>query len=117
MTFLTAARAKVDAAVEFHGADTERYLAETPAITTPMLIHLAGEDEFMPAPAREAIRAACAEKRNISVFTYEGCHHAFSRHGGAHYDAAAALLANERTWSFLGEHLTRETEEESRPSS
>ena len=107
MTFLTAARAEVDAAVEFHGADTEKYLSETPAIKAPMLIHLAGEDEFMPPAARAAIVSACADKPNISVFTYDGCHHAFSRHGGAHYDAAAAKLANERTWAFLTTHLRR----------
>jgi carboxymethylenebutenolidase len=105
MTFLTAARAHVDAAVAFHGADTEKYLGETPAIAAPMLIHLAGEDEFMPPAARAAIEAACAKKPNIAVFTYPGCHHAFSRHGGAHYDAAAATLANQRTWDFLAAHL------------
>ena len=101
MTFLAAARSHVDAAVVFHGADTEKYLDEAPSITAPMLMHLAGEDEFMPEPARAAITAALATHANVQVFTYAGCHHAFSRHNGAHYDAKAATLANQRTWSFL----------------
>jgi carboxymethylenebutenolidase len=105
LAFLAAARHPVDAAVAFHGGDTEKYLAEAPAIAGPMLMHLAGEDEFMPREARDAIKAALAGKPQVQVFTYEGCHHAFSRHGGAHYDAEAAALANRRTWDFLGAAL------------
>lgn len=107
MAFLVAARTHVDAAVAFHGADTEQYLADAPAITAPMLLHLAGEDEFMPATARSAIAAALATHANVQVFTYAGCHHAFSRHHGAHFDAKAAALANQRTWSFLAAMLRR----------
>ncbi|HEX8469291.1 MAG TPA: dienelactone hydrolase family protein [Allosphingosinicella sp.] len=101
MAFLVAARGQVDAAVAFHGADTEKYLDEASTMVAPMLIHLAGEDEFMPSAARAAIRSAMADKPNVQLFTYEGCNHAFSRHNGAHYDAKAAALANRRTWAFL----------------
>ncbi|MEG3175360.1 dienelactone hydrolase family protein [Sphingomonas sp. RB3P16] len=105
MTFLAAARTHVDAAVAFHGAETEKYLDEAPAITAPMLLHLAGEDEFMPESARQAIASALAMHANVRVFTYTGSHNAFSRHNGAHYDAKAAALANQRTWSFLSAML------------
>ncbi|TPG52628.1 dienelactone hydrolase family protein [Sphingomonas glacialis] len=108
MTFLTAARTSIDAAVAFHGAETEKYLDEAGAITTLMLMHLAGEDEFMPEDARNAIITALDDKPNVQVFTYSGCHHAFSRHGGAHYDARAATLANQRTWSFFTAMLGRQ---------
>ncbi|MGY2736641.1 dienelactone hydrolase family protein [Sphingomonas sp. UYP23] len=107
MTFLAAARTHVDAAVAYHGADTEKYLGEATAITAPMLLHLAAEDEFMPENARTAIAAALVTHANVQVFTYEGCHHAFSRHNGAHFDAKAAALANQRTWSFLAAMLRR----------
>ena len=105
MTFLAAARLAPDAAVAFHGADTEKYLDEASSITAPMLMHLAGNDEFMPEPARNAIRAALANMPNVEVFTYEGCHHAFSRHNGTHYNANAAALANQRTRDFFRERL------------
>lgn len=101
LTFLAAARLQVDAAVAFHGADTEKYLDEAPSISAPTLMHLAGEDEFMPEPARQSIGCALAGKPNVQLFTYEGCNHAFSRHNGAHFDANAAALANRRTWAFL----------------
>lgn len=101
MTFLTAARSQVDAAVAFHGADTEKYLDETSAISAPLLMHLAEADEFISPQAQSDIIAACAQHPDMTIYTYAGCHHAFSRHGGAHYDAEAAATANTRTWSFL----------------
>jgi carboxymethylenebutenolidase len=101
LTFMTAARAQVDAAVAFHGAETEKYLGEAPSITAPMIFHLAGNDEFMPADAQAAIASAMASHDNVRVFTYPGCRHAFSRHGGAHFDAEAAALARGRTWAFF----------------
>src|ERR1700723_2658128 len=39
MTFLTAARFGADAAVVYHGGDTEKYLDEAHRIDTPMLWH------------------------------------------------------------------------------
>lgn len=107
MTYLAAARLPIDAGVAFHGADTERYLAEAPAISAPLLLHFAGEDEFMPQFARSAIASALAAHGNVEVFTYAGCHHAFSRHNGLHFDADAAALANRRTWSFFAAQLDR----------
>jgi len=105
MTFLTAARSKVDAAVAFHGGDTEKYLGEAASVSAPFLMHLAGADEFISQDAQAQIKEAFAGKPNVTIYTYEGCHHAFSRHGGAHYDAAAAKSANDRTWAFLKETL------------
>ncbi len=105
MTFLTAARSKVDAAVAYHGGDTESYLDEAPSIAAPMLMHLADEDEFISKAAQAQIKTALAGKPNVEIFTYPGCNHAFSRHGGAHYDAAAAQLSIERTLQFLHARL------------
>jgi carboxymethylenebutenolidase len=39
------------------------------------------------------------------TFSYAGCSHAFARHGGAHYDAGAAILANGRSADFMARHL------------
>src|ERR1700685_3677613 len=47
MTFLTAVRYGVDAAVAYHGGDTEKYLGEINGLKVPMLMHLAEEDEFI----------------------------------------------------------------------
>jgi carboxymethylenebutenolidase len=91
MVFITAARNEVDAAVAYQGADTEKYLSEV--------------DEFISKMAQAQIKAALEKKPNATVYSYPGQRHAFSRHNGAHYNAAAATLANRRTSEFLHQQL------------
>ena len=105
MTFLTAVRCHVDAAVAYHGGDTEKYLGEVDNLSVPLLMHLAEEDEFISKSAQAEIKAALASKPNATVYSYPGQHHAFARHNGTHYNAAAAALANGRTSEFLHQHL------------
>ena len=108
MVFLTVARYHgVDAAVAFHGSDTEKYLGEVDGLTAPLLMHLAEEDEFISKAAQTEIKTALAKKPNATVYSYPGQSHAFSRYNGAHYNAAAAALANERTSEFLHQRLRR----------
>ena len=105
MTFLTAIRYGVDAAVAYHGGDTEKYLGEVKGLDAPLLMHLAEEDEFISKPAQAEIKAVLASKPNAPVYSYPGQHQAFARHDGAHYNAAAAALANARTSEFLHQQL------------
>ena len=105
MTFLTAVRAQVNAAIAYHGADTEKYLGEVQNLHAPLLMHLGEEDEFISKPAQAQIKAALAGKANATVYSYPGQRHAFARHNGTHYNAAAAALANGRTSEFLQREL------------
>jgi|SRR5665213_1914382 len=105
MTYLAAARHELDTAVAYHGGDTESYLDEAQAITAPLLMHLAEEDEYISKDAQARIKAALASVPSATVFSYPGQNHAFARHTGAHYNAAAAALANGRTVAFLAAHL------------
>ena len=105
MAFITAARHHVDAAVAFHGSDTEKYLGELGGLNAPLLMHLGEEDEFISKTAQAQIKAALAKKPNATVYSYPGQRHAFSRHNGEHYNAEAAALANERTSEFLARQL------------
>ncbi|MDM0015510.1 dienelactone hydrolase family protein [Variovorax sp. J22P168] len=105
LTFLVAARSNVDAAVAYYGGRTEEFLAEAGAVKAPMLMHLGEEDEFISKPAQQAIASAFAGKPQVEVYRYAGCMHAFARHGGTHYDASAADLANGRTFDFLQSRL------------
>ena len=105
MVFLTAVRSRVDAAVAYHGGDTEKYLGEVDGLHAPLLMHLAEEDEFISKAAQAEIKAALAKKPNGTVYSYPGQNHAFSRHGGAHYNAEAAALAHKRTYDFLNRQL------------
>ena len=105
MTFLTAVRAQVNAAVAYHGADTEKYLGEVQNLHAPLLMHLGEEDEFISKAAQAETKAALASKANATVYSYPGQRHAFARHNGTHYNAAAAALANGRTSEFLQRQL------------
>jgi carboxymethylenebutenolidase len=105
MVFLTAVRHGVHAAVAYHGGDTEKYLSEIDRLKAPLMMHLAEEDEFISKEAQAQIKAALADKPNAVVYSYPGQHHAFARHNGAHYDDAAAALANSRTSAFLNREL------------
>ena len=106
MVFMTAVRNDgIDAAVWYHGADTEKYLGEVDGLHTPILMHVAEEDEFISKAAQAAIKTALAKKPNATVYSYPGQCHAFSRHNGTHYNAAAAALANGRTSEFLNQKL------------
>jgi carboxymethylenebutenolidase len=105
MVFVTAARYEVDAAVAYHGGETEKYLGEVGGLEAPLLMHLGEEDEFISKAAQAEIKAALARKANATVYSYPGQRHAFARHNGAHYDAAAAVQANRRTIQFLNQQL------------
>jgi carboxymethylenebutenolidase len=106
MVFMTAVRNDgIDAAVWYHGGDTEKYLGEVDGLHAPILMHLAEEDEFISKAAQAEIKAALAQRPNAALYSYPGQSHAFSRNGGAHYNAEAATLANGRTGEFLHEHL------------
>jgi carboxymethylenebutenolidase len=105
LAFLAAARTRVEAAVAFHGGRTEEFLAEAADLDAPMQMHLAEEDEFIPPAVRRRIVAALKDNPHVEIHSYPGCHHAFSRHGGLHFDAAAALLSRTRTLDFFRRHL------------
>jgi carboxymethylenebutenolidase len=105
LTFLTAARQSPDAAAEYYGGDTESYLGETGKIRCPTLIHLAEADEYMTPEAQKKIRESVKSNSKITLYSYPGCQHAFARHNGAHYNAAAAEQANSRTIEFMRTNL------------
>jgi carboxymethylenebutenolidase len=106
MVFMTAVRNDgIDAAVWYHGADTEKYLGEVDGLHAPLLMHLAEEDEFISRAAQAEIKAALAKKSNTKVYSYQGQNQPFSRHNGTHYHAAAAAVGNGRTSEFLHQQL------------
>jgi pimeloyl-ACP methyl ester carboxylesterase len=81
LTFLTAARTRVDAAVAFDGGRTEEFLSEAPDVDAPMQMHLAEKNEFMTRAAQQQIIKALAENPRVEIHTYPGCRGALSRQG------------------------------------
>jgi carboxymethylenebutenolidase len=90
MVFMTAVRNDgIDAAVWYHGADTEKYLGEVDGLHAPLLMHVAEEDEFISKAAQAEIKAALAKKPNATVYSYPGQSHAFSRHNGKQFSGSS----------------------------
>lgn len=105
LAFLTATRTDADASVGYYGVGIERYTAEAERLATPLLLHIAEEDQFVPKPAQALVIAALKNHPQVEIHTYPGRDHAFARKGGAHYDAQAAALAEGRTLNFFKHHL------------
>lgn len=105
MTFLTAARRGADAAVAYYGGGTERYVAEGEQLASPLLMHLAEEDEFIDKAAQADIRSALGPHPQVQIHSYPGQRHAFARHRGMHFDAGSAQQASDRTAAFFSLHL------------
>jgi carboxymethylenebutenolidase len=106
MAFLTASRTDCDCSVSYYGVGLDELLGEAANIKKPLLMHMASEDQFVPKEAQAKIKEALKGHPQITLHVYEGNDHAFAREGGAHYDAAAAKLANQRSADFFKANLT-----------
>ena len=103
--FLTATRTDADAVVSYYGVNLDAFLGEADRISHPLLVHIAGEDQFVPRAAQDAVIAGLKDRPGVEVHRYEGADHAFARRAGDHYDPEAARLADQRTHDFLRQNL------------
>jgi len=101
LAFLATARVGADAAVAYYPGNADKHLQEAAQIDSPLLVHLGQEDEYIPREDRLRIVQALEARPTVRTYSYPGSSHAFARHSGSRYDAAAAALANERTAAFL----------------
>lgn len=105
LAYLMATRSNADCNVGYYGVDIDSVLGEASAITKPLLLHIAEEDQFVSKEAQAKIKETLGRNSNVTIYSYPGVNHAFARVGGAHWNEEAARLANERTANFLRKHL------------
>ena len=105
LSFLTATRTDVDAAVCFYGVGIENKVEEGKSLKRPVMLHVAQEDQFVPKAAQAALTEALSGHPLVTLHSYAGRDHAFARKGGEHYDAADAALAEQRTLAFFAANL------------
>jgi carboxymethylenebutenolidase len=105
LAYYMATRSDVEAAVGYYGVGIEKKLDEAESIVRPLMLHLAGDDRFVPPVAQREIAAGLAEVPDAEVHVYPGADHAFARKDGVRYHAEAAALADGRTMVFLDKHL------------
>jgi carboxymethylenebutenolidase len=107
LAYLMAARTSVDVAVGYYGVGIGALLNEAKNITAPLLLHIAGHDEFVPPEEQKKIEETLLEHETAQTYHYPGLPHAFARGNGVHYNEQAAKLANARTADFLDQSLRR----------
>jgi carboxymethylenebutenolidase len=105
LAYLMATRSDADCIVAYYGVGIQDALGEARNIKNPLLLHIAGKDEFVPPPAQAQIKAGLKDNPLVTLYDYPGCGHAFARVGGQHFDKAAADQANKRSLEFFRRHL------------
>ncbi len=105
LAYLLSVRFKPDCAVGYYGVSIEKTLDEAKNLTSPLMLHVAGNDKFCPPAAQRQIHDALDANPLVTIHDYPGQDHAFGRPGGEHFNAAAAELANLRSLEFFVSHL------------
>jgi len=105
LAYLTATRTEADATVSYYGVGVDNFLGEAERLHRPLMLHIAGADQFVPKASQDRIVAALRNHPCVTIHQYPGRDHAFARDGGQHYDAADAETANARTAKFFTDNL------------
>ncbi|HKP10591.1 MAG TPA: dienelactone hydrolase family protein [Blastocatellia bacterium] len=105
LSYLLAARYDPDCAVGYYGVGIENALDEANNLRGPLMLHVAGKDQFCPPEAQAKIHAALDSHPLVTLYDYPQEDHAFARVGGAHYNPDAAELANLRSLESFVRHL------------
>lgn len=99
VTYLSACRVNLGAAVAYYGGGIAQLLDEIPQC--PIMLHFGERDVWIPASDVEKIRAAVPN----GIFHIYPANHGFNCTDRADYDAASARLAFERSSEFFREHI------------
>jgi carboxymethylenebutenolidase len=105
LAYLLAVRYRPDCAVGYYGVGIEKAIGEAANLASPLLLHLAGKDQYCPPEARAQIHQALDQNLLAYLYDYPEQDHAFGRPGGQHYHPAAAELAHLRSFEFVIRNL------------
>ncbi len=105
LAYLTACHTTSDASVGYYGVNIANRLDDAKGIKAPLMLHVAGKDEFVPPEAQEAMVEGLRDNALVTIHRYPENDHAFARVGGTHYDKKNADEANSRTLDFFRRHL------------
>ena len=106
LAFLSATRTDADAEVGYYGVGIHEKLSEAGKIKTPLLLHIAEEDQFVDKDAQSQIKSGLNDNAHVTIYSYPGMDHAFARVDGTTTNEEAANLANGRTLDFFRENLS-----------
>ncbi len=105
LAFMTAARTDSDASVGYYAVGVDGLLGEKHAIANPLMLHIAGDDGFVPAATQQAMHEGLDDHPKVALHDYPGEDHGFATEMGKRRSDAAAQLADSRTEAFFAEHI------------
>ena len=105
LAYMTAARTDADASVGYYAVGIDGLLGEKHAIARPLMLHIAGDDGFVPAPVQAKMHEGLDDHPKVTLHDYPGEDHGFATEMGERRSDAAARLADSRTEAFFAEHI------------
>lgn len=105
LAYMTAARTDVDASVGYYAVGVDGLLGEKHAIAHPLMLHIAGEDGFVPKEVQAAMHEGLDDHPKVTLHDYPGEDHGFATEMGNRRSDDAATLADGRTEAFFAEHI------------
>lgn len=105
LAYMTAARTAVDASVGYYAVGIDGLLDEKRSIANPLLLHIAGEDGFVPKETQAAMHAGLDDHPKVTLVDYPGEDHGFATEFGNRRSDESARRADERTAAFFVEHI------------
>ena len=106
LVYLIAAQSDANCNVSYYGVGIEDQLEAASSIKNPTLLHIAEEDGFVSKEAQININEVLSNHGSIAIHNYPNVDHAFARHDGVNFNAAAAALAGKRTMACFAEYLS-----------
>ncbi|RSV13644.1 dienelactone hydrolase family protein, partial [Sphingomonas sp. ABOLH] len=105
LAYMTAARTDSDASVGYYAVGVDGLLNEKHAIARPLLLHIAGNDGFVPPEVQAKMHEGLDDHPRVTLYDYPGEDHGFATEMGNRRSEAAAQLADSRTEAFFAEHI------------
>jgi len=105
LAFMMAEQSDADVNVSYYGVGLDNLLGDLGRVTRPLVVHIAGQDEFFPAAGRAKVLAAAKSHPLVTAYVYGDADHAFARVNGVHWDGLSAAIANGRTAAALAAAL------------
>ena len=101
LAWLLSVRFKPDCAVGYYSVSIEKTLGEADGLSSPLMLHIGGKDQYCPPDAQKEIHAALDSNPLATIHDYPDQDHAFGRPGGKHYDAKRLSWRTCARWNSL----------------
>lgn len=105
LAYMTAARTDIDASVGYYAVGIPDLLHESHAIAHPLMLHLAGDDGFVPPDAQRAMHEGLDDLPKVTLVDHPGVDHGFATELGKRRAPEAAERADAMSAAFFAEHL------------